>query len=173
MCRNSRGGNEGGTEGGPGKHISESTCSGISNFEESRCDYGGVYTAVEQAGRSGGGGGGVFGCWGSSLGTSWDSPGLTAVEMEEGSKSQTWQSLSRGIERDDVGSRDEGIEDEEGLSSQCSLEQQKTPDRSLKGTKTPRDIYFLHCPDFPEVPPDQTSLHHPEIQAIKAEPIWM
>lgn len=36
------------------KHISEPICSGISNFEESRCGHGGGYTRVEQAGRSGG-----------------------------------------------------------------------------------------------------------------------
>lgn len=36
------------------KHISEPICSGISNFEESRCGHEGGYTRVEQAGRSGG-----------------------------------------------------------------------------------------------------------------------
>lgn len=48
---------EGGTrEGGFGKHISESICSGISSFEESRCGHGGGCTGVEQAGRRGWGG---------------------------------------------------------------------------------------------------------------------
>lgn len=36
------------------KHISEPICSGISNFEASRCGHEGGYTRVEQAGRSGG-----------------------------------------------------------------------------------------------------------------------
>lgn len=66
-------------------------------------------------------------------------------------------------ERDDVGSRDEGIEDEDGLSSK----QQKTSDRSLKGTKTQKECILSASPRFPKVPPDRTFLHHPKSQANK------
>lgn len=48
------------------------------------------------------------------------------------------------------GSRDEGIEDEDGLASQCSFKQQKTSNRSLKGTKTQRECILSASPRFPQ-----------------------
>lgn len=70
------------------------------------------------------GGRGVLECWRSSLRAYWDP---VDGQQWKWSGSQTWQSLSRRIERDDVGSRDEGIENEDGLSGLCPFEQQKKP----------------------------------------------